>query len=152
MVALEAFVAKIDTSDITGLGFINEMYSSIAPTGVEFESMIEEIIAEQSAILEGRIGAGVYASTNQPTADYVKRAEKCLIATEMVQRRINVILGNAAGSGQEINISHEAAQKKAYLDEAEKWITKLGDGDYAGGVAESSHFRRNHATDGVHHD
>jgi hypothetical protein len=141
-------MAKININDITGLGIIKEMYSAIAPTEAEFENLIGEIISEQSAILEGRIGSDVYASVIQPTAGYVKRAEKCLVAAEMVQRRINIILGNAVGAGQEINISHEAAQKKAYSDEAEKWITKLGDGDYSGGVAESSHFRHHHH--GVH--
>ena len=138
-------MAKINTSDIIGLGFIKEMYSSLAPTEEDFETLIGGIISEQSAILEGRLGLDVYATPAQPISDQVKRAEKCLAAAEMVQRRINVILGNTVGTGQEISISHEAAQKKAYLDEAEKWITKLGDGDYAGGVSESSHFRHHGA-------
>jgi len=134
-------MAKVTATDITGLGFIKEMYSSLASTDEEFESLIGEVISEQSAILEDRIGSDVYAST-EPLASSVKRAEKCLVAAELVQRRINVILGNAVGAGQEINISHEAAQKKAYLDEAEKWIARLGEGDYAGGVVETSHFDR----------
>jgi len=142
-------MAKITITDITGLGFIKEMYSSLAPSEEEFEAFIGEIISEQSVILEGRIGSGMYASMVEPLAGFVKRAEKCLAAAEMVQRRINVILGNAVGAGQEINISHEGAQKKAYLDEAEKWIAKLGEGDYAGGVVETTHFSRHH---GVCHD
>jgi len=135
-------MAKTVTSDITGLGFIKEMYSSLASTDEEFEVLIGEVISEQSAILEGRIGQDAYTASTEPLASSVKRAEKCLVAAELVQRRINIILGNAVGAGQEINISHEAAQKKAYLDEAEKWIAKLGEGDYAGGVVESSHFDR----------
>jgi hypothetical protein len=143
-------MAKIDVSDITRLGFIKEMYSSLASTEAAFEALIGEVISEQSQIFQGQIGSDVYAASTEPVSGFVKRAEKCLVAAEMVQRRINIILGNAVGNGQGIDISHEAAQKKAYLDEAEKWIIKLGDGDYAGSVVETSHFGR-HPVHGASH-
>jgi hypothetical protein len=133
-------MAKATAADITGLGFIKEMYGNLTPTEDAFETFIEGVISEQSEMLSGRVGSEVYASTTAPTSTYVKRAEKCLTAAEMVQRRINVILGNAISAGQPIDISHEGAQKKAYLDEAEKWISRVSSEDYAGGVLETSHF------------
>lgn len=134
-------MAKITATDITDLGFIKEMFPKLAPTDAAFTTFINGIIAEQAEILEGLVGSSVYASTTLPTSTRVKRAERCLVAAEMVQRRINVILGNSIAVGQEIDISHEGAQKKAYATEAEALITKLGgNDDYAGGVNESSHF------------
>ena len=137
-------MAKNTANDITGLGFTAEMFGETAKP--DFLSFIDGILSEQSVILEGRTGSSRYAATTSPVKDYVKRAEKCLVAAELVQRRINIILGNTVGAGREIDISHEAAQKKAYLDEAEMWITKLvggisaDTGDFASGVLITSHF------------
>jgi len=138
-------MAKNTADDINGLGFTAEMYGETAKP--DFLVFIDGVISEQSVILEGRIGASIYGTTESPAKDYVKRAEKCLVAAELVQRRINIILGNAVGAGHEIDISHEAAQKKAYLDEAERWIGKIvggqtsDSGDFASGVLITSHFR-----------
>lgn len=132
-------MSKVEVPDILSLGITKEMYSTLAQTDEAFEALIGEIITEQSAILEGRIGTEAYNSALSPFAVYVKRAEKCLTAAELIQRRINIILGNSVGNGSEIDISHEGAQKKAYFEEAENFITKLTGGDYAGGVVETFH-------------
>lgn len=131
-------MAKVTAQEIIALGFKKELFK--IQTDPEFEIFIDEIIAEQSLILEGRIGSSLYASATSPTKDYVKRSEKCLVAAEVVQRRINIILSNIVGSGVEIDVTHEGAQKKAYLNEAEDWIQRLLPGDFASDVLITSHF------------
>lgn len=137
-------MAKTTAQKIIELGFSGEMFKKDNES--EFSDFINDIISEQSVILQGRIGTAVYDSATSPTKDYVEQAEKCLVAAELVQRRINIILGKAVGAGREIDISHEGAQKKAYRDEAEDWIAKLTGGitsdagDFASGVLVTSHF------------
>lgn len=131
-------MAKTTADDILDLKFKKELYYIDTDDG--FETYIEGIIAEQSLILQGIVGSSTYASTSSPTTDFVKRAEKCMVAAEMVQRRINVIFSNIQGAGTEINVSHEGAQKKAYIDEAKMWIGKLTSEDFACGMIETSHF------------
>lgn len=137
-------MSKTTTSDITALGLTSELFKSLKD--LTFDQLCGAVIAEQALILEGRIGSSVYASTVSPINKYVARAEKCLVAAELVQRRINLILSNAVGAGREIDITHEGAQKKAYRDEAELWITKLISGGSAdtseitSGVLVSDHF------------
>ncbi len=134
-------MVKVTPSDIAFLGFSQALFPSLCETEEDFATLIQEIITEQSEILESRVGTDVYASTSAPTATYVKRAEKCLVAAELVQRRINIILGNSIGAGNEIDISHEGAQKRAYLDEAERLIAKTGADDYSGSVATSGRHK-----------
>jgi hypothetical protein len=135
---------KNTAADITDLGFTKEMFGKEDDTA--FEAFITAIISEQAGILEGRIGSTLYADTSLPNATYNKRAEKCFVAAEMVQRRINVILGNVVGNGREIDISHEGAQKNAYLREAEQWISRLVSGggpdsaNFASGALVTGHF------------
>ena len=144
-------MAKISYQEIKDLGFVQGMYPGLAGDETSFNALIASVIAEQAPLLEGRIGSTVYASTTAPTSVYVARAEKCRVAAEMVQRRINIILGNAVGNGQEIDISHEGAQKKAYLDESEMWIAKLAtgvtsdSGEFACGSLVTSHFEEDTA-------
>ncbi len=137
-------MAKTTFDDVDKLRFTKEMFS--LTDGGAFEDMVNEVISEQSGLLAGRLGT-LYDSETSPIKEYVKRAEKCLIAAELVQRRINIILGNAVGTGREIDISHEAAQKKVYLNEAQGddgeggLIAKiLGSTDMAFGTNDSSHF------------
>ena len=129
-------MAKVTADEIKRLGFIREMFGKIVSDENGFTSFVEEVIDEQSSILQGRLG-GLYTSLTDPVAAYTKRAEKCLVAAELVQRRINVILGNAVGAGAEISVSHETSQKKAYTDEAERLILKASGDDYSGGVTTS---------------
>ena len=134
---------KVEAQEIMDLGFTAEMFKK--ETGSGFSGYIDGIISEQSVILQGRVGTSKYGSTTSPAKDYIKRAEKCLVAAELVQRRINIILGNAVGAGREIDISHEGAQKKAYRDEADDLIAKLASNvtsdsnDFASGVLVTSH-------------
>lgn len=132
-------MAKVTNTDIIILGFTKEMFRQA--TDDSFEEFIDDVITEQSAILSGRIGSTIYASTTSPAKDYVKRAEKCLVTAEMLQCRINIIVGNVTGAGQEFDTLNEAKQKAAYIDEADKLvIEKLSDGDFASGVLETDHF------------
>jgi hypothetical protein len=135
---------KIIAQDMIDLGFLPEMFKK--DNEAELSAYITAVIAEQADILLGRIGSAAYNSTTSPTDKYVKRAEKCLTAAELIQRRINIILGNVAGAGQEIDVTHEGAQKKVYLSEANDLIAKLVSGtgadsnDFATGVLVTSHF------------
>ncbi len=136
-------MAKTTVQNILDMGFRKELFQKA--TDALFETLIEEVIAEQAAILEGRIGATLYASTTSPQKEYVQRAEKVMIAAELVQRRINIVLGNAVGAGQELDISSEKKQQKDYAAEAEDLILKLttyasDSGDVAFGSSISSHF------------
>jgi hypothetical protein len=136
-------VAKVTSSDIINLGFKKEMFGKSSDG--DFTTFINDVIADQALLLEGRVGSVLYAVATSPQKDYVKRAEKALCAAEMVSRRINIILGNVSGAGQELDSSSEEKQRKAYLEEAESWITRAGTyldspGDCSFGAAISSHF------------
>jgi hypothetical protein len=136
-------MAKVTAGDITSLGFKKEMFGR--SSDAEFTTFINDVISDQAALLEGRVGSSVYADTTSPVKDYVKRAEKALCAAEMVSRRINIVLGNITGTGQELDITSEEKQRDKYLEEAENRILKLtayaGDsGDVCFGVIASSHF------------
>ena len=139
----------ITPNDIKDLGFTMEMFTLTEETS--FISFIDSIIEEQGDMLQGRIGNTTYSSSTAPMNKYVNRALKCLVAKEMVQRRINIILGKAVGAGQEIDISHEGAQKRAYHDEAESLIQRItagqtsDTGDFASGVLVTSHYEEENA-------
>ena len=139
----EATVAKISAADIINLGLTEEMYNAVL-NGTAFESLIGGIIENKASALEGRIGSALYTTTAQPNAANIKRAELCQIAAEMVQIRINIILGEIKGRGQEVDVRYlpEFTQRKAYLDEAEGLLSNLTISGYSGGVCVTSHFGR----------
>ncbi len=112
-------MSKISHSDIlgpTGLGFTKEMFGGIVSGDQQFSDLVDAIIAEKAPELEGRIGSSVYSDAAQPNATYVKLAEKYLVAAELVDRRINVLLGQSVGAGQEIDTTAARKQKQDYLD------------------------------------
>lgn len=115
-------------------------------TSANFVAYIDAVIAEQSKILEGRVGASSYALTTSPAKEYLARTELCLVAAEMIQRRMNRILGNVVGTGNALDITMESKQRQDYLDEAEELIQKIVSGvtadssDFASNVLETSHF------------
>jgi len=139
---------KITRDDIigpTGLGFTKELYSVIAPDIVAFDVLVDAVISEQAAELAERVGSSVY--NDAARLNYVKKAEKCLAAAEMVQRRINIVLGTRGGLGEPSDTRSEQQQRKDYLDQAEIWISKLAQGitvdppsDFAVRVITSSRF------------
>lgn len=131
-------MAKISAQDIKDLGFLApEMFKSIA---LNFDELIEKVISNREPIIKGRIGDAFFDSVISPTKDYVKRILVCDAAAELIQIRINVILGNVTGAGQEIDVTHEGAQKRVYKTEAEDLIALLLDPDFASGALVTSHF------------
>lgn len=136
-------MAKIEAQTIIDLNFVAEMFGKTSAT---FNAYIDLVITEQAKILEGRIGASNYALTTSPAKEYIARAELCLVAAEMIQRRMNRILGNVVGTGNALDITMERKQRQDYLDEAEEIMQKIVAGvtadssDFASGVLESSHF------------
>jgi hypothetical protein len=137
-------MAKTTFEDIEDLRFTKEMFNY--KTEDDFKSMVDGVIEEQEGLLKGRLGQ-FYDSDVSPVKEYVRRAAKCLVCAEVIQRRINIILGNAVGAGRDIDISHEAAQKRVYLIEAQGddgdggLIAKiLGSMDFAFGTSDSSHL------------
>lgn len=137
-------MGKTTVKEITDLGFTPAMFAK--ENDDLFKAFIEAIITEQTAILEGRIGATSYASAASPTQDWVKQAEKYLVAAEMLQRRINIILEKVVGAGEDIDTRSAERQMKLYLDKADSWIQKIADGvtsdsgSFASAVLETSHF------------
>jgi len=117
---------KTIVADIESLGFKFEMFH--IPQG-EWHKYVSDVIASASAILAGRIGSARYANTTSPVKDYAKRAEICLCAAEMLERRINIRLANVVVSGaSEYNRDAPNMEERAranYLAEAESLILKI---------------------------
>jgi hypothetical protein len=142
-------MAKITKDDIRGprgLGFTREMYGAIVKNDMEFDALVDAVISEQADILSGRIGSTAYNLAANLTN--VKKSEKSLSAAEMVGRRINIILGDAVGGGQDANKTYDLRlQRDKYLDDAEIWIAKIAQGvtadpasDFSSGSLVTSHF------------
>jgi hypothetical protein len=133
---------KITTSDVTALGFSRGMFALEA---ADYTTMVTDLIAEQAALLEGRIGSTSYASTSTTTAAFVKRAEKCLVAAELLQRRF-VILSQEIQAADGMDAFKVRKTRQAYIDEADQLIDRIVNGQasdstgYSGSVATSSHF------------
>lgn len=134
-------MAKITAQNIIDMGFTPEMFGK---DSAGFQEMIETVIDEQADILEGRIGSQAYSATEKPAATYVKRAEKCLVAAEMIQARVVKIMGNAVPNGAKPVTGSLDRQKQKYLDEAEGFISKIVSGasadseDFVSGVLVTS--------------
>lgn len=143
---------KIEAQTVIDLNFVAEMFGK---TSANFGAYIDAVIVEQSKILEGRAGTSAYGSTTSPTKEYIARAELCLVAAEMIQRRMNRILGNVVGTGNALDITMERKQRQDYLDEAEEIIQKIVSGvtadssDFASGVLETSHFEESSTLGGL---
>ena len=133
---------KITTADITALGFTAAMF---ALDDTDWTTMATDMIAEQAALLEGRIGSTSYAATSNPAAAYTKRAEKCLVAAELLQRRF-VILSQEVQTANGLDAFKIRRTRQEYIDEANALIERIVNGQasdssgYSGGVATSSHF------------
>lgn len=139
-------MAKITAQEIIDLGFIKEMFKYEKKTDAEFNSFVDSVIALQALSLEGRIGSTAYALATSPMKDYVKRAELCLSAAEMWQRRINILLSSVPASAEGVNTKAEREQRQAYLDEVNGLVEKIVAGatadssSFASGVLTTSHF------------
>jgi hypothetical protein len=134
---------KITTTDLGKMGFKPAMFD-VDETG--WGELATEIIGEQSALLQGRIGAALYASTDAAIAALVKRAEKAIAAADLYQVRFNRIaetIDNSDGA----DATKLRRTQKQYADEAEKLIERILYGaqaatsdDFAFGAAVSSHY------------
>ena len=135
---------KNEAKDIKSLGFTFEMFSLADDTA--FDIFIGEVLDEQAKILEGRLGTETYNAVVSPWQENVKRAEKAMVAAELIGRRINIILSNVSGAGQEIDTKNEEKQRLKYEIEAEDLIGKLISGispeqqGFSSGVLVTSHF------------
>ena len=136
-------MAKATSQEIIDRNFVAEMFGK---TSANFGAFVDTVIAEQSKILEGRVGVSSYALTTSPAKEYIARAELCLTAAEMIQRRMNRILGNVVGTGNALDITMERKQRQDYLDEADALVLKIVSGitadsdDFAFGYVKASHF------------
>ncbi len=100
----------------------------VSITASSFPPFISTIIDEQADLLQGRLGSDVYGDETEPNATYIKRAEKGLIAAEMMQARIIYITGNAVPNGEEPDTRSLDRQKKDLKAEAEEYISRLVSG------------------------
>lgn len=126
-------MVKITADEILKLGFGPEMF------GVEdagFLELVDARITEQAELLEGRIGPSAYAATAKPMATYVKRAEKSMVAAEMVRIRINHLMGNVVHGDEKLDTRALERQEARYRQEAESFIAKI----VAGVASDSNDF------------
>lgn len=131
-------MAKITNSEINDLGFTWEMFG--LDNKPALDTYIDRIIISVSAVLNGILGSG-YDSVAEPTQGRVKRAEECLVAAELLQRRINRLLSNVTGAGEELNTGNEKEQKESYLEEARDLVDMmLGYTGFSFSAPNTSHF------------
>lgn len=129
-------------TDIISMGFIFQMFGF--PSEAELKLAVKSLIAEHGAILSGRIGSTAYSGTTEPTATYVKRALKCLVAADLCQMRINR-LAQDIKQDDGTDALKLRRQRADYLAEAELLTGKIevsaGSGnDFATGTVITSHF------------
>lgn len=127
---------KITPQDIKDAGFFAEMYGQM--DAIAFEAFLTAAIAGQAALLTTRIGSALYASVDVTAAGYVFQAERSLVIAEMWKRRIARKLGQS--QGMDITCKYEVESRDQATEEAARWIFRLVGGDFASGLAESSHF------------
>lgn len=127
---------RVTVQEIKDAGFFSEMYGQM--DAISFEAFLTAAIASQAATLAARIGAALYADTEETTAGYVLQAEKHLVIAEMWKRRIARKLGQS--QGLDITCKYEIESRDQAAEEAERWISRLVGGDFASGLASSSHF------------
>lgn len=131
--------SKVTPDDIVAMQFLPEYFGPVD----DFNTFLQKIIDEQEALLSGRIGAGVMASTTSPTKENVVRAAKCLIAVELFQLRFNRISGDIQNADGLDAFKLRRTQEK-YQQEADSLISRLGSGTpadgtgYSGGVVVSN--------------
>lgn len=131
-------MAKVTVYEIENLGFTSGMFG--LDDNASLKSYITDIVDEVSPFLNGILGSA-YDSVTQPVSGRVKRAEKCLVAAEMLQRRINRQLSNVTGTGQEMDTSNEKEQMGRYLEEARELIDMLiGGTGFSFSALNTSHF------------
>lgn len=130
---------RVTVENIKDLGFTSEMFGLGDTSSLEL--FIQDIIDDTSAMLEGITGSSIYNSTTSPTSGYVKRTEKCLVAAELLQRRINKVLNNVIAADDKISTKNEEQQRTRYQEEAEKLIDVLiGKTSFSFNILRSSHF------------
>src|SRR5690606_39661874 len=79
-----------------------------------FVALVTGVIAEQSAILQGRIGDARYAATAAALAAMVKRAEKALTAADLYQIRFNRIAETIDNRSEERRVGKEGSERVAH--------------------------------------
>ena len=109
-------------ANIISMGFSFQMFGFISET--ELNLTIADLITEHGALLSGRIGATAYASTTNPTATYVKRSLKCLVAADLCQMRINRIAQDVKQEDG-TDAAKMRKQRLDYLAESEQMIGKI---------------------------
>jgi hypothetical protein len=135
---------KVIPQNLIDLGFTPAMFRF--PNEADLVDLITAVITEQAALLEGRLGSSIYDIVTTPETTFVKRAERCLVAAELMSRRVTIITESVLASGEERSTKAEVAQMKRYDTEAEAMIKRLIAGvtsdssDFASGVTTSTHF------------
>ncbi len=132
--------SKTTPQEMIELQFVEEQFNGVA----DFEAFLQGIINNQEGLLAGRIGSSTFDSTNPAIVAQVKRASVCVVAAELLQRRINRLSGNVDADTALLIRTLQTA-KTDYTKEAEEKISRLissgasaDSGNYAGGVLTSS--------------
>jgi hypothetical protein len=129
-------------AEIISMGFSYQMFG--LESEFDLDLNVNNLLSEHSAMLAGRIGATTYAATTNPTATYVKRSLKCLVAADLCQMRINR-LAQEVKQEDGTDAAKMRKQRLDYLAEAEQLISKIetvtgSSNDFAFGTVVTSHF------------
>lgn len=136
---------KISPQNLIDLGFSPQMYGKDPDL---FAEWLRALIEEQATDLMVRIGAA-YQVSSEETARTVRMAEKALCAAELVRRRMVQVMSLAVPNGEQSPVREMQAQRREYLDEAERWIARISAGvtsdgaGYSGAVVVSAHGLQN---------
>ncbi len=123
----------VTATDITAMGFSGTMFGL---SEADLISRIEDVIAEQSDLVELRVGETAFGlAANQTPLD---RAVKLFSAAEMARARITQLAGNiVTNSAEGAERNHMKDNITAWEKKAEYWLAKVSDGALAdaGGFA-----------------
>ncbi len=112
-------MAKVTTADFPLYSF--EMFGR---TAGDFAAFLTGVITEQAKLLEGRVGAAVYADASSPLAERIKQAEKLLVERELLRHRIVRLVGQVVG-GDQFNSTPLEKQRSELKLEADALITQI---------------------------
>lgn len=116
------------------MGFVAESFGQ-DPEG--FDAWLQNIIEEQESLLAARIGDTAISAVT-PSA---KRAEKCLVAAELLQLRFVRLSEDVGVTDKEDDVKRIRETRKEYLAEADRLISAVLAGtpiDASGGYAGST--------------
>ena len=122
--------------------------------GSTWDNYLQALLDEQAFVVQERVGAAVYASSDAVVVNRIKRTERFLAAAELWLRRMNQIESDVSVSGESNRADFQRYENnyKSYYAKARAELAALPSASAipteassvpALGVAVTSHFRQN---------